>query len=105
MIVVVGKVTTDRERRPELIRLGEEVAAASRAEAGCLGYRLFQATDDEDAFVFVEEWESREALDAHFATDHIARFMRAFPAVVAAPPDVRFHDVSGSRTLADVTST
>ncbi len=102
MIVVVGNVTTDREHREELIRLGETVAAASREEAGCLAYRLFQATDDENAFVFVEEWEDRAALDAHFATDHIATFMRAFPGVLAAPPDVRFHDVSGTRTMADV---
>ncbi len=102
MIVVVGKVTTDSERREELIRLGETVAAASREEPGCLGYRLYQATDDENAFVFVEEWEDREALDAHFRTPHIATFMRAFPKTLAAPPDVRFHDVSGSRSLAEV---
>jgi quinol monooxygenase YgiN len=104
MIVVIGKVTTDSERRDELIRLGETVAAASREEAGCLGYRVFQATDDENAFVFVEEWESREALDAHFATEHIATFMAAFPKTLAAPPDVQFHDVSGTRTLAEVSS-
>ena len=102
MIVVVGKVATDSERRAELVRLGEEVAAASREEPGCLGYRLFQATDDENAFVIVEEWESREALEAHFATEHVATFMRAFPKTLASAPDVRFHDVSGTRSLAEV---
>lgn len=102
MIVVVAKLTTDAERRDELIRLGEAVAAASRAEEGCLGYRLFQATDDPHAFVMVEEWADRAALEAHFATEHVATFMRAFPATLSEAPDVRFHDVSGSRTLQDV---
>ena len=102
MIVVVGKVWTDSERRGELMRVGETVAAASRDEAGCIDYRLYQSTEDANAFVFVEEWESREALDAHFATAHVATLMRALPSLLTAPPDVKFHDVSGSRTLADV---
>jgi quinol monooxygenase YgiN len=103
MIVVVGKVTTDAERRAELIRVGEAVAAASREEAGCLHYGLYQSTEDEHAFVFVEEWESREALDAHFATEHIATFMREVLPLVAAPPDVKFHDIAGTRDLSEVT--
>ncbi|MDQ2895644.1 MAG: hypothetical protein M3Y09_08355 [Actinomycetota bacterium] len=36
MIVVVGRVRTDADRRAELIRLGQQVAQSSRAEAGCL---------------------------------------------------------------------
>jgi quinol monooxygenase YgiN len=102
MIVVVGKVWTDAQQRAELVRVGEAVATASREEAGCLDYRVYQRTDDENAFVFVEEWESREALDAHFATAHVATFMRDLAPLMTAPPDVKFHDVSGSRTLADV---
>jgi quinol monooxygenase YgiN len=102
VIVVVGKVRTDAERRAELTRIGEAVAAASREEAGCVDYRLYQSPEDPDAFVFVEEWESREALDAHFATPHIATFMRELPPLLAGAPDVKFHDVSGFRTLADV---
>src|SRR4051812_32322814 len=102
MIVVVGKVWTDAERRVELVRIGEAGAAAPRDEAGCIDYRLYPRTHGQDAVVLVGEWESRDALDTHFATDHIATFMRALPLLMTAPPDVKFHDVSGSRTLADV---
>lgn len=102
MIVVVAKVQTDAERRDELVRIGQAAAAKSREEAGCIDYRLYQATDDPLSFVMVEEWESQEALDAHFRTDHIREFMGAVPKLVSAPPDIRFHDVSGTRTLGDV---
>jgi quinol monooxygenase YgiN len=102
MIVVVGRVSTDADKRDELVRVGQAVAAASRAEAGCLGYRLYEATDLDNEFVFVEEWESDEALKRHFATPHIAEFMQAVPGVITAPPDVKFHTIASSMDLAEV---
>jgi quinol monooxygenase YgiN len=102
MIVVVGRVRTDGGKRAELLRVGQAVAAASRAEPGCLGYRLYEDTEVENDFVFVEEWVSSEALRAHFATPHIAEFMKAIPATLVAPPDVKFHTIASSMDLADV---
>jgi quinol monooxygenase YgiN len=104
MIVVVGRVRTDADKRGDLIRVGQAVAAASRAESGCLGYRLYEDTETENDFVFVEEWESDEALKRHFATSHIDEFMRAIPKTLVAPPDVKFHTVASSMDLADVDS-
>ncbi len=104
MIVVVGRIQTDAEKRAELIRVGHAVASASRAEAGCLSYRLYQDTESTTDFVFVEEWESEETLQSHFATAHIAEFMKAIPATITAPPDVKFHTVERSRDLAEVSS-
>jgi quinol monooxygenase YgiN len=103
MIVVVGRVQTNQGNRDELIRIGQQVAQASREEEGCIGYRLYEDTEAENAFVFIEEWANEEALQAHFATPHIAEFMGAFPATLNAEPDVQFHAIADSRTLADVT--
>jgi quinol monooxygenase YgiN len=47
-------------------------------------------------------WESEEALQRHFATEHIAAFMRAVPETLIEAPDVQFHTVADSRDLADV---
>jgi quinol monooxygenase YgiN len=102
MIVTVGRVTTDAQRREELVRAGQAVARASRAEHGCMDYRIYQDTENPDEFVFVEEWDSDDALKRHFATEHVAEFMRAIPATLAAPPDVKFHTVASSLDLADV---
>lgn len=104
MIVVVGRVSTDAARREELVRLGQAVAAASRAEDGCLGYRLYEDTETENAFVFIEEWESQEALDKHFSLPHVAEFMQGVPATLTTPPDVKFHTVASTRDLADVSA-
>jgi quinol monooxygenase YgiN len=102
MIVVVGRVQSDAERRDAMLRIGQALAQASRGDAGCIGYRFYEDTEHADAFVFVEEWESEETLQQHFATPHIAEFLVALPPLLAAPPDVRFHTIASSRSLEDM---
>jgi quinol monooxygenase YgiN len=102
MIVVIGRVRTDAKRRDRLIDLGRRVAQASREEAGCTSYRLYEDSEHPNEFVFIEVWESEEALQRHFATGHIAQFMQAVPETLVQAPDVQFHTVAGSRDLTDV---
>jgi quinol monooxygenase YgiN len=102
MIVVIGRVKTDAERRERLIDVGQRVSQASREEAGCASYRLYEDTERPNEFVFIEVWESEEALQRHFATAHIAAFMQAVPETLIEAPDVQFHTVAGSRGLADI---
>lgn len=102
MIVVVGRVRTDAEKRGELVRLAQALVTASRRDEGCISYRFYEDTEIANDFVFIEEWESDDALREHFATPHIAEFMRTVPAALVAPPDVSFHTVEHSRNLADV---
>jgi quinol monooxygenase YgiN len=104
MIVVVGRVRTDPDKRDALVRVGQAVAATSRAEPGCISYRLYEDTEIENEFVFLEEWDSDEVLQRHFTTPHIREFMEAIPATIVAPPDVKFHTIASSMDLASVRS-
>ena len=104
MIVVVGRVTSDGEKRDALIEVAQTVARASRAEAGCVSYRFYEDTELPNEFVFVEEWADQAALDRHFATDHISAFMRAIPATITSPPDVKFHTIESSLDLAQASA-
>ncbi len=49
----------------------EGFLAPTRAEKGCIRYDLF--TDDADSrkFTFIEEWASKEDLDAHSKSTHL----------------------------------
>ncbi len=102
MIVVVGRVRTDRAGREALIRMGRVVAAASRAEGGCISYRVYEDSEIENQFLFLEEWESSEALQRHFTTAHVGEFMAAIPDTLVAPPDVKFHTIASSVDLTEV---
>jgi quinol monooxygenase YgiN len=105
MIVVVGRVSTDPAKRAQLIGVAQKVASASREEAGCVSYRIFEDTERPNHFVFVEEWEGEEALQQHFRTPHIAEFMQAIPGTIVAPPDVKFHQIATTRDLSEVGAT
>jgi len=104
MIVVVGRVSTDAEKRERMLEVAHTVAAASRREQGCISYRVYEDTEQPDEFVFVEEWEGEQALQEHFRTPHIAEFMRAIQATLLAPPDVKFHQIASSRDLSEVSA-
>src|SRR5665213_744809 len=103
MIVVIERVKTDAERRERLIDVGQRVALASREEPGCASYRLYEDSERPNEFVFIEVWESDQALQRHFATEHIAQFMQAVPETLVEAPDVQFHTVAGSVSYTHLT--
>jgi quinol monooxygenase YgiN len=51
--------------------------AETRKEEGCISYELFQSLGDPDRLVFVEQWETREALTAHSKAPHLAVWREA----------------------------
>lgn len=61
----------------------EGLVGPTRAEAGCIQYDLHQDDQDPAHFVFYENWESREAWQAHMQSEHIAQW-RAFAAEAVA---------------------
>jgi quinol monooxygenase YgiN len=104
MIVVVGRVTSDAEKRDQLIEVAQAIASASREEDGCIDYRFYEDTEQPNHFVFVEEWADQAALERHFGTPHIDTFMRSVPATMTKQPDVMFHTVASSVGLAEVSA-
>lgn len=51
----------------------EALAAASRAEPGCLAYQPHRSLADPRAFIIYELYRDRAALEAHRRTEHFAR--------------------------------
>jgi quinol monooxygenase YgiN len=99
MVIVIARFRPKPERLDEFLELLSEVQAASRADAGCLGYGYYREIDDDMAFVAVEEWEEEAALAAHLRTPHVARLIAALPEHAAAPVDIAAHTVEHSGRL------
>jgi quinol monooxygenase YgiN len=99
MTVVAGTVRVRPEKRDEAIRVALTMARATQAESGCRTYRFYADLEDPAVFFIFEEWESEEALGAHFQTEHMAAFQAALPELVAGPPDIRFYSVASARSM------
>lgn len=57
----------------ELLKL----VAPTRAEVGCLEYRLHQDNDKPNLFIFYENWESMAALERHMNSEHFKNYIDA----------------------------
>jgi quinol monooxygenase YgiN len=84
---VIARPETVEQLRPALF----ELAAQSRKEDGCNGYKVFQSQSNPLEFVCYESWASDAALDAHLTTPHVQQaFERGLP-MLAEPPDRRVY--------------
>jgi quinol monooxygenase YgiN len=69
------------------------VIDAARREPGCLLYDLHASVTDPDRLVCLEQWDSREALDRHLATAHLAAFGEAIkPFVISSRTEIIYPD-------------
>ncbi len=84
---------------PRFEELLEAVVPPSRAEEGCLSYRVYRSLESPDEVVFVEEWKSQAALDLHFGTPHFRAYDQAVRAQLAAPPAIRVYQAASWRDL------
>jgi quinol monooxygenase YgiN len=99
MIIVMG---TAKLATGELDRLGDAMTqqmAATRAEDGCLQYDFSRHADDPDLLIISERWRDQAALDAHFATPHMAEFNAVLATAKVLNINVVSYDISGSRQL------
>lgn len=71
MIYVVATLTVKPGRLDLLRGPAAACIAETRKEAGCISYELFASFADPEKLVFVEKWETREALTAHSKEPHL----------------------------------
>lgn len=83
MIKVVAENYLKREYLAEARPLFEELIEKTRLEDGCISYELFADLEDETHLVFVEQWESGEALKAHAQSEHFVRIIGIVKAYAA----------------------
>ena len=71
MIYLLASLTARPGEHLELMAAAKVMIAATRQEPGCLVYDLNVSITNPSEMVFVEAWESRAALSAHFETPHM----------------------------------
>ena len=70
MITIVAKCTVKEGMNEEFTKLAYKLIAETRKEEACVSYELFQDIDNKNIYTFIENWETREAIDKHMNTEH-----------------------------------
>jgi len=92
LILATGKIRPDK--RDAFIAAARAQIVETRKEAGCIAYDFYESQTAPNTFVFNERWKSREAIDAHFQTDHIKTFMGVLPSCVTEPPVIELVEIA-----------
>jgi quinol monooxygenase YgiN len=71
-VVIVAEMTLAEGREREALEVLDEVCSATHGEEGCLLYAVHRVTGDERRVFLLEKWRSREDLDRHIASEHVA---------------------------------
>tara|TARA_R110001599_G_scaffold9374_2_gene46319 strand:- start:3 stop:293 length:291 start_codon:yes stop_codon:yes gene_type:complete len=76
-LTIVANIKANADKidlvKAELLKLID----VTRAEKGCINYDLHQDNENPQAFMFYENWESRELWQTHMANQHLADYIAA----------------------------
>lgn len=86
MLKLIAEDFIHPEQISLVLPLYEELVALTKAEPGCIAYDLFHDLRDLGHFVFIEEWESRDALDQHVQSAHFQRLVPLIDAYTRQEP-------------------
>lgn len=79
MILVLGTVRLPPDRIDDARSAMVQMIEASRAEPGCIDYAYAVDIADPGLVRVTELWESRAALERHFATPHLQQWRSSWP--------------------------
>lgn len=99
MLNIVAVIESSAEDIAALRDVFAEMERASRAEEGCHDYTFLQEVSNPDVLRINERWESMEALQAHFATPHMAKFNEAISGRPPRSMTLQLHELGEERTL------
>lgn len=99
MILVTAKMTLRPGTRETFVERVKAMYPPTRRERGCISYVVYTEAADDSHVLFVEEWESKDALEAHFETPHFEAFGEELPNLITGPVDASIHFVERSELL------
>ena len=97
MIIVTGSVKVTPATLAQARELALEHVHRSRTEPGCLLHSVHHDVEDPLRLVFLEHWDDRAALDAHFRVPASSEFVTALSALAAEPPTMQIYDAEPLR--------
>jgi quinol monooxygenase YgiN len=99
VLIVTGSLVARRETFDELRAQALEHVRRSRGEPGCLLHAVHVDCENPLRLVFIEEWDSREALLTHFAVLESRGFVKSARALAAEVSPIGIFEAAQIETL------
>src|SRR5262245_46188681 len=89
MIVTTIRMLTTPENRKELMQTFRLLSDPSKCVSGCKSCRIYREVGNEEAVIFIQEWDDRNQLDRHLRSNEFAVIVGAM-SLLEQPDMVEF---------------
>ena len=96
VVIAIAEMFGISGRREELAALLERFERWAAGEPGCRRYTFAATLADPSRFVLVSEWDSQEALDAHYRSEAFADFQLGLDGLLARPSELTISSGEGA---------
>lgn len=97
MLLIIGTIRIPPAMLPDAYAAMAAMITASRAEDGCIGYHYAEDVLDAGLIHVGESWRDQAALDAHFASPHIAAWRATWPSLGISDRRLALYEVGAPR--------
>ena len=104
MLIVLAEARFDPAQTEEVRAVARPMIEASRAEPGCGGYDYAFDLLEPDLMRVRELWVNEQALKDHFATPHMAAFLKGLRALKPGIVIVKCYELGPERKMPGMSS-
>jgi quinol monooxygenase YgiN len=94
MIIALGDVYAQIQRRREVVEVMRATQAQVREQPGCVSYAFAETLEDPGHVVVVQQWRDQAALDAHYRSEAFARYQARIGALLVRSSELRIFTVT-----------
>ena len=93
MVIMVLRVTVAPKNRAEIVKIIKPIVNPIETQPGCLLFRLYSETDNDDALLLLQKWRSQEDLDRFIRSRDFKRVLAVMD-LANKPPEISFNTIS-----------
>jgi quinol monooxygenase YgiN len=101
MVIALGDIYAQIQRREAVRELMRATQARTREQPGCAYFAFAETLDDPGHFVVVEQWRDQAALDDHYRSQTFADYQAQIGQLLVRSSDLRVHTVEASARPVD----
>jgi quinol monooxygenase YgiN len=96
VVIAIAEMFGISGRRDELAALLERFERWAGGEPGCRRYVFATTLTDPSRFLLLSEWESQQALDAHYRSEAFTDFQLGLDGLLARPSESIVYSTNGA---------
>ena len=94
MLIVAGSILTENDGRDVFLTAVKRMVTATLEEPGCREYAFTPDPNDPNRILLFEIWDDQDALDGHFASDHMAQWQSDSKGLPVLGADIKKYTIS-----------